>query len=248
MITAAPIEFPSKANTITMPPRTKVAGGLVGFTASDSEPDFDDVLEMKATRSEPPVKRPRGRPPGAAKVTKPAQKQARSASVRPTVRAQASPRRALADKSSNPTTKKAARSGKAQPEDDVDMLDAPHSSPAKPIKAARGRPKGAKEPKEVDSTQEETKQEDPVSDEEPMEIEGDGYQITDVEDGASDATVRRKLGDMTRKYESLEARHRELRQVSVVEAGHNFERLQKQADESAAGKYTPNCPLPSRRC
>ena len=66
------------------------------------------------------------------------------------------------------------------------------------------------------------------------------YQPLQIDDDAGDATVRRKLGDLARKYESLETRHRELRQVGIVEAERNFDRLQKQADESAAGTQ-PTC-------
>lgn len=80
------------------------------------------------------------------------------------------------------------------------------------------------------------KEETSFSDAEPTPLETDQYQTLEIEEDASDATVRRKLGDLARKYESLEARHREMRQVGIVEADRNFEKLQKQADESAAGE------------
>ncbi|KAH8172663.1 chromosome segregation protein csm1/Pcs1 domain-containing protein [Sarocladium implicatum] len=216
-----------------MPPRTKAAGGLMGFTASDSEPDFDDLPQSHASQAQP-VKRPRGRPPASSKVTKPAQKQARSASVRPVARKPPSPRRALATKSSNTNATKPARGEKVQPEDDVEMLEVQHSSPEKAVKRGRGKTKPAKEAPEVDAIPDETKDEASASDHELAVIENDSFEPMLLEDDASDATVRRRLGDLTRKYEALETRHRELRQVGVLEAERNFERLQKQADDNAA--------------
>ncbi|KAM5348500.1 hypothetical protein ACJ41O_008324 [Fusarium nematophilum] len=51
-----------------------------------------------------------------------------------------------------------------------------------------------------------------------------GYDISDV-------SLRRRLGDLTKKHENLEMRHRDLREVGVKEAERNFERLKKQAEE-----------------
>ncbi|KAH7133464.1 chromosome segregation protein Csm1/Pcs1-domain-containing protein [Dactylonectria macrodidyma] len=53
-----------------------------------------------------------------------------------------------------------------------------------------------------------------------------GYDVSDV-------SLRRRLGDLTKKYESLEMRHRDLREVGVKEAERNFDRLRKQAEERA---------------
>jgi hypothetical protein len=50
-----------------------------------------------------------------------------------------------------------------------------------------------------------------------------------------DVSLRRKLGDLTRRHENLEMRHRDLREIGVKEAERNYERLKKQAEESAAG-------------
>ena len=209
----------------------------MGFTASDSEPDFDDLPQSHASQAQP-VKRPRGRPPGASKVTKPAQKPGRSNSVRPTARKPASPpRRALAAKSSNMNAAKMTREEKIQTEIDVDMLDVPPSSPEKPAKKSRGKAKPVLEVQEVDAIPDELKDEAGVSDHENAASEHDSYEPMTVGEDASDATVRRKLGDLTRKYEALEARQRELRQVGVVEAERIFERLQRQADDNAAGEH-----------
>ncbi|KAH7327875.1 chromosome segregation protein Csm1/Pcs1-domain-containing protein [Stachybotrys elegans] len=48
-----------------------------------------------------------------------------------------------------------------------------------------------------------------------------------------DVSMRRRLGDLMRKYDSLEMRYRDLREVGIKEAERNFERLKKQMDENA---------------
>lgn len=55
----------------------------------------------------------------------------------------------------------------------------------------------------------------------------------------SEVSLRRRLGELSKKYESLDMRHRDLREVGVKEAERNFERLKKQAEERTAGK-SPN--------
>ncbi|MCJ1308239.1 hypothetical protein MMC25_001892 [Agyrium rufum] len=49
--------------------------------------------------------------------------------------------------------------------------------------------------------------------------------------GGSDPVLRRKLGDMTRKYESLDLKYRNLREVGIKEAETNFEKLRKASEE-----------------
>ncbi|KAF9766485.1 hypothetical protein IL306_001109 [Fusarium sp. DS 682] len=50
----------------------------------------------------------------------------------------------------------------------------------------------------------------------------------------SDVALRRRLGELTKKYDALEMRHQDLREVGVREAERNFERLKKQAEERTA--------------
>ncbi|KAI1409369.1 chromosome segregation protein Csm1/Pcs1-domain-containing protein [Hypoxylon sp. FL1857] len=45
--------------------------------------------------------------------------------------------------------------------------------------------------------------------------------------------MRRRVGDLTRKYESLEAKYRDLREIGVKEAERNYDRLKKQSEERA---------------
>ncbi|KAI1816448.1 hypothetical protein GGS20DRAFT_221694 [Poronia punctata] len=49
----------------------------------------------------------------------------------------------------------------------------------------------------------------------------------------SDSALRRRLGELTRKYDNLEAKYRDLREIAVQEAERNFDRLQKQSEERA---------------
>ena len=60
---------------------------------------------------------------------------------------------------------------------------------------------------------------------------------SDTERGG-DPAIRRKLGDLTQKFESLDLKYRHLREVGVKEAEANFEKLRKQSEEKA--KSTPH--------
>jgi hypothetical protein len=60
--------------------------------------------------------------------------------------------------------------------------------------------------------------------------------FADNDKTSSDPDLRRKLGDMTRKYESLEAKYHNLREVGIVEANANFEKLRKQCEAATAGR------------
>ncbi|KAI1377549.1 chromosome segregation protein Csm1/Pcs1-domain-containing protein [Hypoxylon crocopeplum] len=46
-------------------------------------------------------------------------------------------------------------------------------------------------------------------------------------------SMRRRVGDLTRKYETLEAKYRDLREIGVKEAERNYDRLKKQSEERA---------------
>lgn len=58
-----------------------------------------------------------------------------------------------------------------------------------------------------------------------------------VEKASSDPELRRKLGDMTKKYEALEVKFRNLREIGVVEANANFEKIRKQCESVTNGEY-----------
>lgn len=51
----------------------------------------------------------------------------------------------------------------------------------------------------------------------------------------NDPAIRRKLGEMTKKLENLDLKYRNIREVGIKEAEHNFEKLKKQSEESKKG-------------
>ncbi|ODH13039.1 hypothetical protein ACO22_07663 [Paracoccidioides brasiliensis] len=57
---------------------------------------------------------------------------------------------------------------------------------------------------------------------------------SDGEKGENDATLRRKLGDMTKKYENMDMKYRNLREVGILEANANVEKLRKQCEANTA--------------
>lgn len=59
----------------------------------------------------------------------------------------------------------------------------------------------------------------------------------------SDPALRRKLGEVTKKYENLNVKYQDLREIGLKEAERNFERLKKQAEEKTAGKTILRCEI-----
>ncbi|RYP12291.1 hypothetical protein DL767_011370 [Monosporascus sp. MG133] len=49
----------------------------------------------------------------------------------------------------------------------------------------------------------------------------------------SDPSMRRRVGDLMRKYQDLEAKYRDLREIGVKEAERNYDRLKQQSQEKA---------------
>lgn len=54
-----------------------------------------------------------------------------------------------------------------------------------------------------------------------------------------DPSVRRRLGEMTRKYEALEAKYKDLKNVAVTETEKTFDRLRKTGEEKTQGMHEP---------
>lgn len=52
---------------------------------------------------------------------------------------------------------------------------------------------------------------------------------------ANEAALRRKLGETTKKLESMEAKYRNLREVGIVQASANVEKIRKECENLAAG-------------
>jgi hypothetical protein len=56
----------------------------------------------------------------------------------------------------------------------------------------------------------------------------------------NDPAIRRKLGEMTKKLENLDLKYRNIREVGIKEAEHNFEKLKRQSEESKKGTLVVN--------
>lgn len=63
---------------------------------------------------------------------------------------------------------------------------------------------------------------------------------SDNEPGGNDPATRRKLGEMTNKFEKLEVKYRSLREAGVKEANANFEKYKTQVQANAKGKASPS--------
>lgn len=59
---------------------------------------------------------------------------------------------------------------------------------------------------------------------------------SDTERTAGDPATRRKLGEMTKKFESLDLRYRNLREIGIKDAEANFDKLKTQSEAKAKGK------------
>lgn len=62
----------------------------------------------------------------------------------------------------------------------------------------------------------------------------------------NDPIMRRRLGDLTRKYEALEAKHATLRELGIKEAERNYDMLKKQSEERAKCKFGTGEASPTR--
>ena len=66
---------------------------------------------------------------------------------------------------------------------------------------------------------------------------------SDNERGGNDPATRRKLGEMTMKFEKLDMKYRNLREEGIKEANANFEKYKTQSQANAKGRptfWTPN--------
>jgi predicted nucleic acid-binding Zn-ribbon protein len=57
---------------------------------------------------------------------------------------------------------------------------------------------------------------------------------SDTERGGGDPNLRRKLGDITRKFENIDLKYRNLKDVGVLEANANMEKLRKQCESTTS--------------
>jgi Chromosome segregation protein Csm1/Pcs1 len=57
---------------------------------------------------------------------------------------------------------------------------------------------------------------------------------SDTERGGGDPNLRRKLGDITRKFENIDLKYRNLKDVGILEANTNMEKLRKQCESTTS--------------
>lgn len=70
-----------------------------------------------------------------------------------------------------------------------------------------------------------------------------GSSTSDTERGGHDPSLRRKVGELTKKLEAMEVKYNNIRDLSVNEAESAFDKLKRQADEKTRGGScipTPN--------
>ncbi|KAI1120880.1 chromosome segregation protein Csm1/Pcs1-domain-containing protein [Nemania abortiva] len=58
-------------------------------------------------------------------------------------------------------------------------------------------------------------------------------QVSASDSELNDPGLRRRIGELTRKHETLEAKYRDLREIGIQEAERNFDRFKKQSEERA---------------
>ncbi|EFY86092.1 chromosome segregation protein (Pcs1), putative [Metarhizium acridum CQMa 102] len=230
---------------------------------SDSEPDFDDVeaigmppsqeLAGKALAS----KRSRDRTTNSTtRVTKPSQRSTRSVKsgtshlVLPAVA-----RQILMEKSKSNTILQAGADGKDMDEPDKVALGKAYpnlsSSHEQGRLAGLSRNTGSSGTLYTQNIDREHESTFVSGDEEPKCVEKLGQQETkpaidaeeqcpaDYTNNMDEVATRRRLGELTKKYDSLKARHNDLREVGMIAAERNFERLKKQSEENTAGALKP---------
>lgn len=247
-----------------MAPRSTAAGSFASMIMSDSEPDFDDVEAIgmpsvkegglkvqvsKQSRIRPTI--PTNR------ITKPAQRPGRNvkggANPVPPVTA----RQILVEKSKNSTVIRPGMDRNHS--DELDNI-APEKSHSKSSSTREhGRLNGAKRDRGLVHTGSTGKF---YAQEAMVEHESESMDIDEMAGSANclgqqettplhekkeqlpttycnntdEISTQRRLGELHQKYDSLETRHNELREVGVKAAERNFERLKRQSEENTAGE------------
>lgn len=62
------------------------------------------------------------------------------------------------------------------------------------------------------------------------------HQVAGSDSELNDPSLRRRIGDLTRKCENLEAKYRNLHEIGIKEAERNYDRLKKQGEERAESR------------
>lgn len=193
----------------------------------NSDEDVDEALENGESEEDAPMEKPkkRARPAAKAKaVAKPPKAQDKTHEDEDDLVEQ-SPVAARSKQAATKTTKRSTKAGS--------------KAPAKPKAAPQSRTIVIEEqPEEVDETTGET---EPASPPKPRSLSRDTSRTrqdppfrrragsaSDTERG--DPNLRRKLGDITRKFENVDLKYRNLKEVGINEANANMEKLRRQCD------------------
>ncbi len=247
-----------------MPSQTKAASSFAGLMDSDSEQDMDLLPAVRSAHHGIGGQKPRARSTvHANKVTKPAHRGAGHAAASSTARQALKERNANSVRESKQNTK--PKKANIVDDDPLDSMEGVAWSPPKQVasksRAAKGK-QGAKEDAQEYATaakrshashrleedeDEDAQPEERWSDAEEEEAAGIDAYMDPVatydedmgepsdDDGADNASLRKRLSQLTKRYEGLEARYKDLREVGVKEAERNYDRLRKQADENSTG-------------
>lgn len=62
---------------------------------------------------------------------------------------------------------------------------------------------------------------------------------SDTDQGLGDSTLKRKLGEMTRRFESLEMKYQNLQDIGIKDAEANFEKLRQSSEAKTKGHPLP---------
>lgn len=141
---------------------------------------------------------------------------------------------------------RAAAAAATKADEPKEVLDSAVKQPVQPAK--RGRRAGTKSARSEDSEILETQPQDTMD----IDTQADDHfedlpapkqaaHQTNRTGGGSDVEagevqLRRRLGEMTRKYESLELKYRDLRDIGVKAAERNFDNLKKESEERASSE------------
>ncbi|KAI0433491.1 chromosome segregation protein Csm1/Pcs1-domain-containing protein [Xylaria sp. FL1042] len=159
-----------------------------------------------------------------------------------------------------PRANKAQKIAESEGEDELSVMQA-KTTPPQPIRRGR-KPKTNVEPEipetqpemEIPETQQVDMVDTNISEDEPIEelptyprqgmssaqrpqsrllFSASRRPVSASDSELNDPTLRRRIGELTRKHEALEAKYRDLREIGVQEAERNFDRLKKQSEERA---------------
>ena len=72
----------------------------------------------------------------------------------------------------------------------------------------------------------------------PVQVHRRAGSASDTERGVGDPAIRRRLGEMTKKFENLDLKYKALKDVGIKEAEANFEKLKTSSEAKSKGRST----------